>query len=43
MGVQWGRYGSLYTDFFPGELWERKQSQQPQAKAKDVHEYVGFQ
>lgn len=28
--------------YFPGELWERKHSQQPQAKARNVQECVWF-
>lgn len=33
----------LHTAYFPRELWERKQSQQPQAEARDVQECVRFE
>lgn len=32
----------LHTACFPKELWQRKQSQDLQAEARDVQECVGF-
>lgn len=33
----------LHRACFPGELWQRKQSQHPQAEARDVQECVGYE
>lgn len=32
----------LHIVCFPGELWQRKRSQHPQAEARDVRECVGY-